>query len=122
MLLLVFLGFSWIFNGLSRPASLSTNFPLSGPSTHFQQTTFAVSSFQLAQMVFNWFVGSFNRLCWQFVFNRFSTGRQTGFQRVVIGWQWSFHAMAIVARKRQQAATFSSTLAQLRPRSPRAGR
>merc|ERR1719192_2959781 len=88
-------------------------------------------------MVFNWFVGSFNRfstgcvgslfstgfqlvrwqfqqvfnrLCWQFVFNRFSTGRQTGFQRVVIGWQWSFHAMAIVARRRQQAAIFLSML------------
>merc|ERR1719239_275335 len=66
-------------------------------------------------MVFNWFVGSFNRLHLQFQFkfstgsmvfnwcvgsfNRFSTGRQTGFQLVAIGWQWSFHAMmAIVAR------------------------
>ena len=78
MLLLVFVGFSWIliFNGLSRPASLSTNFPLSGPSTHFQQTTFAVSSFQLAQMVFNWFVGSFNRFSTGCVGSLFSTGFQ----------------------------------------------
>jgi len=72
----VFVGFSWIFNGLSRPASLSTNFPLSGPSTHFQQTTFAVSSFQLAQMVFNWFVGSFNRFSTGCVGSLFSTGFQ----------------------------------------------
>ena len=81
MLLLVFVGFSWIliFNGLSRPASLSTNFPLSGPSTHFQQTTFAVSSFQLAQMVFNWFVGSFDRFSTGCVGSLFSTGFQQVF-------------------------------------------
>ena len=116
------LDFQWF-----EPASLPFNqfsplWPINTFSTDyicsFEFST-GSNGFQLVRWQFQ---QVFNRLCWQFVFNRFSTGRQTGFQRVVIGWQWSFHAMAIVARRRQQAAIFSSTLAQLRPRSQRAGR
>ena len=81
----------------------STSFPLAQQIFNRLHLQFQFK-FSTGSMVFNWFVGSFNRLN-RFStgcvgsFNRFSTGRQTGFQLVAIGWQWSFHAMmAIVAR------------------------
>ena len=98
-----------VFNFQSFELSPLFNQFSSGP-TDFQQTTFLQFQFKFStgSMVFNWFVGSFNRLN-RFStgcvgsFNRFSTGRQTGFQLVAIGWQWSFHAeMAILPRARSE--------------------
>ena len=100
MLMLVF-----NFQSFELSPPFSTSFPLA--QQIFNRLHFcSFNKFSTGSMVFNWFVGSFNRLN-RFStgcvgsFNRFSTGCQTGFQLVAIGWQWSFHAeMAILPRAR----------------------